>query len=88
VVRHPIYAGALAVFVGMPLLLGSWLGLAFVPLLIASVAARAAAEERMLRRNLPVKATMHAGSDSGWSRMCGGGWWPGKNIVSYCLIPK
>ena len=29
IVRHPMYASALFLFVGVPLLLGSWLGLAF-----------------------------------------------------------
>ena len=32
IVRHPMYAGALLMFVGTPLLLGSWWGLLFVPL--------------------------------------------------------
>jgi hypothetical protein len=32
-VRHPMYAGALLFFVGTPLLLGSWYGLAAVPVL-------------------------------------------------------
>jgi protein-S-isoprenylcysteine O-methyltransferase Ste14 len=52
VVRHPMYAGALLYFVGLPLLLGSRWGLALVPLLVAALAARSVGEERMLRREL------------------------------------
>jgi protein-S-isoprenylcysteine O-methyltransferase Ste14 len=47
-VRHPLYAAAVLYFLGTPLLLGSWLGLALVPLLIAALAFRAVMEERML----------------------------------------
>ena len=53
IVRHPLYAGAVAFFVGTPLMLGSWLGLAVAPFLIAGMAARAVGEERMLRAELP-----------------------------------
>lgn len=52
VVRHPMYAGALLMFVGTPLLLGSWWGLLFVPLGGAGIGIRAVGEERMLRREL------------------------------------
>ncbi len=52
IVRHPMYAGSVLYFVGMPLLLGSWWGLLFVPLLVAGIAARAIGEENMLRREL------------------------------------
>ena len=48
VVRHPMYAGALCYFLGTPLLLGSWWGLAFAPVLIVLIAVRAVTEERML----------------------------------------
>ena len=51
-VRHPMYAGAIFYFLGSPLLLGSWWGLAPVPLFIAGMGARAVGEERMLRREL------------------------------------
>jgi protein-S-isoprenylcysteine O-methyltransferase Ste14 len=47
-VRHPLYAGAALYFLGTPLLLASWLGLALAPLLIAAVAWRAVMEERVL----------------------------------------
>jgi protein-S-isoprenylcysteine O-methyltransferase Ste14 len=48
-----MYAGALLFFVGTPLLLGSWFGLAAVPLLVVVLAARAVMEERMLAEELP-----------------------------------
>ena len=47
-VRHPMYAGAIFYFIGTPLLLGSWWGLAFVPFFIGLLAARAVMEERVL----------------------------------------
>jgi protein-S-isoprenylcysteine O-methyltransferase Ste14 len=53
IVRHPMYAGAMAFFVGAPLMLGSWLGLAVAPFLIAGLGWRAISEERMLRASLP-----------------------------------
>jgi protein-S-isoprenylcysteine O-methyltransferase Ste14 len=53
VVRHPMYAGALLYFIGVPLLLGSWLGLLAAPLLAALLAARIVLEERTLRAELP-----------------------------------
>ena len=52
-VRHPMYAGALLFFIGTPLLLGSWYGLAAVPVLTVVLAARAVMEERMLVDELP-----------------------------------
>jgi protein-S-isoprenylcysteine O-methyltransferase Ste14 len=52
VVRHPMYAGAVLYFVGMPLLLGSWWGLLIVVPLAAGMEMRAIGEERMLRREL------------------------------------
>src|SRR5262249_11674992 len=51
-VRHPLYAGALLYFLGTPLQLGSWLGLAPVPLMIVALAFRAVMEERMLATEL------------------------------------
>lgn len=51
-VRHPMYAGSLLMFVGTPLLLGSWWGLLFVPLAAIGIGIRAIGEERMLRRDL------------------------------------
>lgn len=52
-VRHPMYAGAIFYFVGAPLMLGSWLGLACAPLFVAALGARAIGEERLLRAELP-----------------------------------
>ncbi|HML12976.1 MAG TPA: isoprenylcysteine carboxylmethyltransferase family protein [Xanthobacteraceae bacterium] len=52
VVRHPMYAAAILYFLGTPLLLGSWWGLAFAPAFIALLAVRAVMEERMLTRAL------------------------------------
>lgn len=51
-VRHPMYSGGIFFFVGLALLLGSWLGLIAVPLFIVAIGARAVGEERMLRRGL------------------------------------
>jgi protein-S-isoprenylcysteine O-methyltransferase Ste14 len=53
IVRHPMYAGALLMFVGTPLLLGSWWGLLFVPLAVVGIGFRAVGEEQMLRLELP-----------------------------------
>ena len=52
-VRHPMYAAALVYVLGMPLLLGSWDGLAVLPVLLAGLLPRAVFEEKMLARNLP-----------------------------------
>jgi protein-S-isoprenylcysteine O-methyltransferase Ste14 len=48
VVRHPMYAGTILYFLGTPLLLGSWYGLAFAPVFIGLLAVRAVMEERVL----------------------------------------
>ena len=52
-VRHPMYAGALLLIIGLPLALGSWYGVlgifGFLPVLIW----RLSDEERFLTRNLP-----------------------------------
>ena len=51
-VRHPMYAGALLLFLGTPLALGSWWGLAvFIPS-VAVLIARLRDEEQFLLRNL------------------------------------
>jgi len=36
IVRHPMYAGASVYMIGMPLLLGSWLGLLVLPLILSA----------------------------------------------------
>lgn len=51
-VRHPMYASTLFFFIGLPLLLGSWLGLAFSPVLIMGLAWRSVREERVLSAEL------------------------------------
>jgi protein-S-isoprenylcysteine O-methyltransferase Ste14 len=50
IVRHPTYASARLMFVGTPLLLGSWWGLLFVPVGVVGIGIGAVGEERMLRR--------------------------------------
>jgi protein-S-isoprenylcysteine O-methyltransferase Ste14 len=52
-VRHPMYLGALILFIAAPLALGSFWTLLLVPPLIAVLAARLLDEERFLRANLP-----------------------------------
>lgn len=52
IVRHPMYSGAILYMLGMPLLLGSWIGLAVLPLIIAFLIVRIFLEERTLRRGL------------------------------------
>jgi protein-S-isoprenylcysteine O-methyltransferase Ste14 len=52
-VRHPMYSGSVLFFVGTPLLLGSWWGVAMLPLFIALLAIRAGIEERALIAGLP-----------------------------------
>lgn len=51
-VRHPMYAGALGLVLGAPLLLGSWWGLAGAALLVLAMAMRAVLEERALHAEL------------------------------------
>jgi protein-S-isoprenylcysteine O-methyltransferase Ste14 len=53
VVRHPLYAGAIFFFLGVPLLLGSWWGLIMLPLGMAALAWRIGREEDMLRLAFP-----------------------------------
>jgi protein-S-isoprenylcysteine O-methyltransferase Ste14 len=51
-VRHPMYASAMVYMTGMPLLLGSWWGLAALPFLVIGLSARVIGEERALRAGL------------------------------------
>ena len=53
VVRHPMYFGALVLFIATPLALGSFWTLLFVPPLFAVLALRLLDEEHFLRANLP-----------------------------------
>jgi protein-S-isoprenylcysteine O-methyltransferase Ste14 len=52
IVRHPMYASALPLFIGMPLLLGSWIGLALSVLFVLGLAWRTVHEEGALRAEL------------------------------------
>jgi protein-S-isoprenylcysteine O-methyltransferase Ste14 len=52
IVRHPMYASALFLLTGIPLLLGSWLGFALSAVFILGIAWRAVREERVLRAEL------------------------------------
>lgn len=53
IVRHPMYAGAILVFIGAPFALGSWWGLLLTPVFVAWFAWRLLNEETFLRANLP-----------------------------------
>jgi protein-S-isoprenylcysteine O-methyltransferase Ste14 len=52
-VRHPMYAGGLFMFLGTPLLLGSWYGFLLTLLFLPALLVRAVLEERTLRDELP-----------------------------------
>ncbi len=52
IMRHPMYAGALIMVVGVPLALGSWLGLLVVVLLIPVLVWRILDEEKLLSSEL------------------------------------
>ncbi len=52
-VRHPMYAGAIPLFSGVPLALGSWWALLVIAPLVAILVVRLLDEERYLVRNLP-----------------------------------
>ena len=52
-VRHPMYSGVMLFFVGVPLLLGSWWGVAIAPVFAILFAIRARIEERALVEGLP-----------------------------------
>ncbi|HMA05985.1 MAG TPA: isoprenylcysteine carboxylmethyltransferase family protein [Methanomicrobiales archaeon] len=52
VVRHPMYAGASLMLLGIPPALGSWWAFPFVFLLIAVIAGRLLDEEKFLSKNL------------------------------------
>jgi protein-S-isoprenylcysteine O-methyltransferase Ste14 len=53
IVRHPMYVGAIILFLATPPALGSWWGLIPVALLIGVIAWRLTDEEAYLARNLP-----------------------------------
>jgi protein-S-isoprenylcysteine O-methyltransferase Ste14 len=52
-VRHPMYAGAIWLFVGMPLALGSWWSIGLIVPLIPVLMWRLLDEEKILKRDLP-----------------------------------
>ncbi|MEJ0071165.1 MAG: isoprenylcysteine carboxylmethyltransferase family protein [Pseudomonadota bacterium] len=52
-VRHPMYAGGLVMFLGIPLALGSWWGLLAVAALLPPLIWRLLDEEKFLARHLP-----------------------------------
>jgi protein-S-isoprenylcysteine O-methyltransferase Ste14 len=52
-VRHPMYAGALVMLLGIPIALGSWWGLLFIVAMMPTLIWRLFDEERFLARNLP-----------------------------------
>ena len=52
-VRHPMYSGTILFFLGVPLLLGSWWGLAIAPVFFLLFAVRTGIEERALVEGLP-----------------------------------
>lgn len=52
-VRHPMYFGAIFLFVGTPIALGSWWALLLTPILFAVLVARILNEEKVLIRDLP-----------------------------------
>jgi protein-S-isoprenylcysteine O-methyltransferase Ste14 len=52
-VRHPMYFGALFLFIGTPLALGSWWALLLFPVFLTILVARILNEEKVLARGLP-----------------------------------
>jgi len=52
-VRHPMYAGAIWLFVGMPLALGSWWSLVLIVPFMPVLLWRLLDEEKILQRDLP-----------------------------------
>jgi protein-S-isoprenylcysteine O-methyltransferase Ste14 len=52
-VRHPMYAGALVLLIGIPLALGSFVGLLTVIPMLVTIVVRLLDEERVLAKELP-----------------------------------
>jgi protein-S-isoprenylcysteine O-methyltransferase Ste14 len=52
-VRHPMYAGALVMLLGIPLALGSWWGLLVIVAMMPALIWRLSDEEKFLARSLP-----------------------------------
>ena len=53
IVRHPLYAAAVLMFLAMPLALASWWAFLCIPALVAVIVWRLLEEEEFLARNLP-----------------------------------
>jgi protein-S-isoprenylcysteine O-methyltransferase Ste14 len=53
IVRHPMYAGALVMLLGIPIALGSWWGALVIVAMLPALIWRLIDEERFLARNLP-----------------------------------
>jgi protein-S-isoprenylcysteine O-methyltransferase Ste14 len=51
-VRHPMYASAIPLFIGGPLVMNSWWGLVFLPVYLLGIGWRVRLEERTLRDEL------------------------------------
>jgi protein-S-isoprenylcysteine O-methyltransferase Ste14 len=52
-IRHPMYAAALVMLLGIPIALGSWWGVLIIVAIIPALIWRLLDEERFLARNLP-----------------------------------
>jgi protein-S-isoprenylcysteine O-methyltransferase Ste14 len=52
-VRHPMYVGVLIMMTGVPLALGSWIGLAFLVIALSALVWRILDEEKLLKEDLP-----------------------------------
>lgn len=52
IVRHPMYAGALLIYIAVPLALGSWWAIVSSLLLVPVIVARILSEEAVLQRDL------------------------------------
>ena len=52
-VRHPMYAGAMLLFIGGPMLLSSNAGMVLSAIMIVTIAIRSVGEEAMLKEELP-----------------------------------
>jgi protein-S-isoprenylcysteine O-methyltransferase Ste14 len=51
-IRHPMYAGALPLLVGMPIALGSWWGVLVMAVIMPALIWRILDEERFLAKSL------------------------------------
>jgi protein-S-isoprenylcysteine O-methyltransferase Ste14 len=52
IVRHPMYVGVLIMMTGVPLALGSWIGLAFLAIVFPALVWRILDEEKLLKKDL------------------------------------